>query len=70
MEEYQDYQLAPSSELPTFKSQKTRLNAYWFDMANQTVPIGKHAFHQKIKSLEEDVDRKASSLNEKQKDKQ
>ena len=43
MEEY--YQLAPVSDLPTFKSQETRLDTYWFNMAMKKLPTGKLQFH-------------------------
>ena len=32
MEEYQDYQLAPASELTSFNPDVTRIDSYWFDM--------------------------------------
>ena len=44
MEEYQDYQLAPASELPSFNPDVTRIDSFWFDMQMTKLPTGKYHF--------------------------
>ena len=44
MEEYQDYQLSPASELPEFVTEDTRLDTFWFGMGSMKLPTGKARF--------------------------
>lgn len=42
MEEYQDYQLASASELPSFNPDRTRVDYHWFKMEIVKLSTGKH----------------------------
>ncbi|XP_045208611.2 uncharacterized protein LOC123560483 [Mercenaria mercenaria] len=43
-DEYMDYQLSPSTELPTFKYGETALEDFWFSLAEYKLPTGSRRF--------------------------
>ena len=40
-----DYQLSPTTELPQFNPEETRIDTYWFDMGRLMLPTGKLRFN-------------------------
>ena len=43
-EEYQDYQLSPTDDLPEYDKETTRFDTFWLAMEKQQFRSGKHRF--------------------------
>ena len=43
-DDFRDYKLSPSAELPPFKPGETRIDSFWGDMAKSKTSTGSHRF--------------------------